>query len=397
MKKASVLTGILCAAALFLAAGIQTNAEEKSDEYKFKVISEQDKTCSLSSGAAYHDTYTIPDKSPDGYKVVSIGKGALSGLQFKEVIIPEGVETICEGAFYSCDKLEKVQWPKTLKNIETKAFYDCYYLQEVTLYDGFETIGQEAFGDCVGLEKVTLPKTTKSIGKYQFSYDGQTIHIYYDGTIEDYYKLFEGQYTYDHFVRVHCSKIATPTPTNTPTNTPTPKPTATLEPTETPVPTQTPITPTPKPTTQVLPGPIGIGIMQNPDFITSNGNTYKINKKEAILIGTTNKGSLIIPDSITTPFNSYKVTGIADGALKENKTIKSVNIGLNVRSIGKDAFNGCKKLKKITIRSTKLKPKKIGKNAFNGIYKKATFKVPKKYKKDYKKVIKKMLKGAKIS
>ena len=397
MKKASVLTGILCAAVLFLAAGIQTNAEEKSDEYKFKVISEQDKTCSLSSGAAYHDTYTIPDKSPDGYKVISIGKGALSGQQFKEVTIPEGVETISEGAFQTCNKLEKVQWPKTLKTIETKAFYECYFLKEVTLYDGFETIGDKAFEDCIGLEKFTLPQTTKSIGKNQFSYTEDPMHMYYDGTIEDYYKLFEGQYAYDQFIKVHCSKIATPTPTNTPTNTPTPKPTATETPTPTPEPTTAPVTSTPAPTRQVLPGPIGISIMQNPDFITSNGNSYKINKKEAILIGTTNKGSLIIPDSITTPFNTYKVTGIADGALKENKTIKSVNIGVNVRSIGKDAFNGCKKLKKITIRSTKLKPKKIGKNAFNGIYKKATFKVPKKYKKDYKKVIKKMLKGAKIS
>ena len=85
-----------------------------------------------------------------------------------------------------------------------------------------------------------------------------------------------------------------------------------------------------------------------------------------------------------------------------SKKVKSVTI-LNkvkigkktytVTSIAKNAFKGCKKLKKVTIKATKLKS--IGKNAFKGIYKKATFKVPKKQLKKYKKLIKKKKTGFK--
>lgn len=83
-----------------------------------------------------------------------------------------------------------------------------------------------------------------------------------------------------------------------------------------------------------------------------------------------------------------------------SKKVKSVTI-LNkvkigkktytVTSIAKNAFKGCKKLKKVTIKAAKLKS--IGKNAFKGIYKKATFKVPKKYLKKYKKLIQKKKTG----
>ena len=55
----------------------------------------------------------------------------------------------------------------------------------------------------------------------------------------------------------------------------------------------------------------------------------------------------------------------------------------------KTAFNGCKNLKTVTIKTTKFNKKSIGKNAFKGIYKKATFKCPKKQLKNYKKWIKK--------
>ena len=85
-----------------------------------------------------------------------------------------------------------------------------------------------------------------------------------------------------------------------------------------------------------------------------------------------------------------------------SKKVKSVTI-LNkvkigkktytVTSIAKNAFKGCKKLKKVTIKATKLK--RIGKNAFKGIYKKATFKVPKKQLKKYKKLIQKKKTGFK--
>ena len=84
----------------------------------------------------------------------------------------------------------------------------------------------------------------------------------------------------------------------------------------------------------------------------------------------------------------YKVTSIGVKAFKGNKKIIKLTIGKNVKTIGAYAFANCKKLKKVTINTKKLK--KVGKKAFfrkGG--KNISFKVPKSKKKVYKKLLKK--------
>ena len=128
--------------------------------------------------------------------------------------------------------------------------------------------------------------------------------------------------------------------------------------------------------------------------------TYKVVKAgtadgkvigEVKLVGLNNKKLKKVKVATTVTINNvkYKVIEIGAKAFKKNKKIKSVVIGKNVKKIGKQAFYKCKKLKKITIKSKKLKKKSIGANAFKGINKKAKFKVPKKKLKLYKKLIKK--------
>ncbi len=94
-----------------------------------------------------------------------------------------------------------------------------------------------------------------------------------------------------------------------------------------------------------------------------------------------------IPDTVTISGATYKVTAIAAKAFKGNKKITSVVIGKNVKTIGANAFNGCKKLKTITIKGTSLK--KVGKKAIKGIKSTAVIKVPKTKLKVYKKLFKK--------
>ena len=64
--------------------------------------------------------------------------------------------------------------------------------------------------------------------------------------------------------------------------------------------------------------------------------------------------------------------------------IKRLTIEKNVEKIGARAFYGCKKLKNITIKTTKLKTKKIGTAAFKKTPSSAKIKVPKKKLKAYK-------------
>ncbi len=83
----------------------------------------------------------------------------------------------------------------------------------------------------------------------------------------------------------------------------------------------------------------------------------------------------------------YKVTSIGPKAMQNNKKMTSLTIGANVKTIGKSAFNGCKKLGKVKIQSTKLRS--IGKQAFKGTKSSLKVKVPSKQLERYKKILKK--------
>ena len=107
--------------------------------------------------------------------------------------------------------------------------------------------------------------------------------------------------------------------------------------------------------------------------------SYKGTKKKKV-------AKITIPATVKSGNQVYKVTAIADNAFKNNKRIKTVVVGKNVRTIGKKAFYGCKNLKKITVQSSIIK--KVGAKAFKGINKKAVIKVPSKKYKAYKKVFK---------
>lgn len=81
------------------------------------------------------------------------------------------------------------------------------------------------------------------------------------------------------------------------------------------------------------------------------------------------------------------MTVIASNAFKSNKTLKTVTIGANVKTIGKKAFYGCKNLKTLVVKTTKLTSKSVGASAFTGSYAKMTVKVPAKKYNAYKKLL----------
>ena len=131
---------------------------------------------------------------------------------------------------------------------------------------------------------------------------------------------------------------------------------------------------------------VDVGVKAN-QAATVKGIIYKVTKIEnaknaqvTITRLDKKKSSIIIPDYITINGVKCKVVSIKKKALYKGRKLKKLTIGKNVQTIEDNAFNGCKNLKSITIKSTVLK--KVGKNAIKGIHKKAVIKVPKKqYKK----------------
>ena len=103
--------------------------------------------------------------------------------------------------------------------------------------------------------------------------------------------------------------------------------------------------------------------------------------------------SIKIPKSIKIKGKTYKVTAIGKKAFVGCKKLKKVVINSPIKKIGKNAFYNCKKLKTIRIYSKKLTKKNVLSGAFKGISKKATFYVPKGKKAAYKKIF--LKRGAK--
>lgn len=81
-----------------------------------------------------------------------------------------------------------------------------------------------------------------------------------------------------------------------------------------------------------------------------------------------NVSKITIPAKVKLKGQNYKVTAIAQNAMKNSKKLSYVIIGKNVKKIGKKAFYGCKKLRYIYVKSKKLTAKNIGKQAFGNGY-----------------------------
>ena len=197
-----------------------------------------------------------------------------------------------------------------------------------------------------------------------------------------------------------------PTPTPDPDPDPTPTPTPDPDPTPTPTPDPTP-TPTPDPTPNPTPSPKPDSSKDQNMVTLTKGSIcqdakgilkYRITRMAAKngtaeVIGIQKKsGKVTIPSTITVQGITFKVTAIAEKAFRNDKNLKSVVIGSNVKKIGKQAFEKCRKLSSVTFKGKKAPT--IGKAAFKGIKKKANVQVTGSMKKSQVKRLQKRMKTA---
>lgn len=112
----------------------------------------------------------------------------------EDLVIPEGIESICDYAFCLYEGLKSITFPKSLKtighgaffrcNLESVQFFDnlhfvgfhsfqeCKNLRIVSFSDGVSTIGdcigEYAFKGCINLSSISLPQSFTSIGQSAF-------------------------------------------------------------------------------------------------------------------------------------------------------------------------------------------------------------------------------------
>lgn len=235
----------------------------------------------------------------EGSQLKSIGLAAFYGTEqlypkFKEIKIPDSVDTIGSGAFFYCQNLERITLPSALQTLSSVTFYGCAALSEVTFPASLKTIESSVFDGCRNLSEVKLPASLTAIQSSVF-HRCSAKTVFYDGSLEQWNHI-----TADNDVLGYsCPSLVMDDYT-----------------------------------AQFIP------VEDDPDhpFPGPPPKTVTITKY------TGTESTVILPSTIS----SWPVTKIGEDALKDNTTITSVTIPANVTEIGSNAFAGCTNLTSVT-------------------------------------------------
>ncbi len=106
---------------------------------------------------------------PDG--VTEIKDGAFMRCQgIKSVTLPKSVTRIGCGAFKECSGLNSINIPGNVTKIEHNAFYKCSSLSSVTIGYGVATIGGRAFANCSNIRTLYISNSVTVIDNEAFSF-----------------------------------------------------------------------------------------------------------------------------------------------------------------------------------------------------------------------------------
>lgn len=223
----------------------------------------------------------------------SIGGSAFYGTEhahprFKEIQIPDSVETIGNAAFRYCQDLERITLPSTLQKLSNSTFHGCTALSEVTFPASLKTIEKGAFIGCRKLSEVKLPVSLTAIEVYVFDSCSSLETVFYYGSLAQWSQIN----TSNDFLGDSCPSLV-----------------------------------------------MGDYTAQ---FIPVEDNPYDYPPPKTVTITkyTGTESTVILPSTI----NSWPVTKIGEDALKDNTTITSVTIPASVTEIGSNAFAGCTNL-----------------------------------------------------
>ena len=231
----------------------------------------------------------------EGSQLKSIGLAAFYGTEqayprFKEIKIPDSVDTIGSGAFFYCQDLERITLPSALQTLSSVTFYGCAALSEVTFPASLKTIESSVFDGCRNLSEVKLPASLTAIQSSVF-HRCSAKTVFYDGSLEQWNHI-----TADNDVLGYsCPSLVMDDYT-----------------------------------AQFIP------VEDDPDhpFPGPPPKTVTITKY------TGTESTVILPSTIS----SWPVTKIGEDAFQDNTTITSVTIPASVTEIGSNAFADCTNL-----------------------------------------------------
>lgn len=237
----------------------------------------------------------------EGSQLKSIGNNAFWGSEhlyprFKEIKIPDSVETIGNGAFRHCQNLERITLPSALQTLSNGTFYGCAALSEVTFPASLKTIEKSAFGYCRNLSEVKLPASLTTIQSYVFNGCSALKTVFYDGSLAQWNHITANKDADNDadkdVLGYSCPSLVTGDYTA--------------------------------------------------QFISVKDDPFAYPPPKTVTITkyTGTESTVILPSKIS----SWPVTKIGEDAFQDNTTITSVTIPDSVTEIGSNAFAGCTNL-----------------------------------------------------
>ncbi len=140
-------------------------------------------------GALYDKTMKKIILCPQGFAgkftipqgIESIAEGAFSGCgNLTEVVIPNSVSEICDSAFYYCPSLKRLVIPNSVKYMGESVFEECMSLVSVVFPASIAVIEDDIFSGCYSLEKVYFRGPAPEVNGW-FFVSGSVIIYYVEG------------------------------------------------------------------------------------------------------------------------------------------------------------------------------------------------------------------------
>lgn len=106
---------------------------------------------------------------PASLKEIGVQGFCMTGLV--EVVLPEGLTTLREGAFQQCSQLKSIKLPRSLTTIERYAFNKCTKLESIAIPVNVATLSSYACSDCTSLRYVQIQNPDIVVQPAAFSFD----------------------------------------------------------------------------------------------------------------------------------------------------------------------------------------------------------------------------------
>ena len=115
---------------------------------------------------------------PDDGSVVTIGPYAFDGCdEMEDIIIPNGIEAICESAFSYCGGLTSMVIPDSVTFVDRRVFMCCQNLCKIIFSKEILELYEQVCSDCDNLSEVILPEKLTYIDELAFAACPQLAHV----------------------------------------------------------------------------------------------------------------------------------------------------------------------------------------------------------------------------